>query len=112
MKPNRIEINSVDQLSQILTEENNNKYNLFFKHSIRCSISSMALKFFESDWSNPENVVCYFIDLISFRDVSNALANSTRVEHQSPQVIVLKGNEVVYQASHQAIDAEKILKLV
>ena len=111
MKPNWINIVSVQQLNDIL-DNSSDVTNLFFKHSTRCSISSMALKFFESDWKNVENVTCYFIDLIAYRDVSNTLAQKTHVEHQSPQVIVLKNNNVIYNASHQTIDAEKILNTI
>ena len=111
MKPNWINIESVQQLNEIL-ETNSDKIKLFFKHSTRCSISSMALKFFESDWKNNEEVVCYFIDLIAYRDVSNALAHNTKVEHQSPQVIILNNNNVIYNASHQSIDADKILNIL
>ena len=111
MKPNWINVDSVQQLTEIL-EKTTDKTNLFFKHSTRCSISSMALKLFESDWKNIENVDCYFIDLISFRDVSNTIAQKTNIEHQSPQVIVLKNNNVIYHASHQSIDAKKILNII
>lgn len=111
MKPNWINLVSVEQLNQVLNDHSKST-KLFFKHSTRCSISSMALKFFESDWKNTEEVECYFVDLIAYRDVSNAIAKLTNIEHQSPQVIVLKENSVVYNASHQSINAEKILNLI
>ena len=103
---------SNDKSIEILIAESEIKPVLIFKHSTRCSISSMALKFFESDWKNVENVKCYFIDLIAYREVSNMLAQKTHVEHQSPQVIVLKNNHVIYNASHHSIDAEKILNTI
>jgi bacillithiol system protein YtxJ len=85
---------------------------LLFKHSTRCSISSMALSRFEENWKN-ETEICsiYFLDLIAFRSLSNLVAELTHVEHQSPQVIVLSNNEVIYSASHSEIDAKKIEKL-
>jgi bacillithiol system protein YtxJ len=85
---------------------------LLFKHSTRCSISSMALSRFEENWKN-ETEICsiYFLDLIAFRSLSNLVAELTHVEHQSPQVIVLSNNEVIYSASHSEIDAKEIEKL-
>ena len=82
---------------------------LLFKHSTRCSISSMALSRFEENWKN-ENDTCaiYFLDLIAFRSLSNLIAELTHVEHQSPQVIVLSNKEVIYSASHSEIDAKEI----
>jgi bacillithiol system protein YtxJ len=111
MKPNWINLVSVEQLNQVLNDHSKST-KLFFKHSTRCSISSMALKFFESDWKNIEEVESYFVDLIAYRDVSNAIAKLTNIEHQSPQVIVLKENSVIYNASHHSINAEKILNLI
>lgn len=112
MKPAWINVTSTEQLNEIL-DSNPNQFLLFFKHSTRCSISSMALKFFESDWDNSlESVSCYFIDLIAFREVSNALAIHSKIEHQSPQVLVIKNKEVYYSASHESIDAHKILNII
>lgn len=112
MKPTWINVISVDQLNEILNSTQN-QYSLFFKHSTRCSISSMALKFFESDWDNTiDNVQCYFIDLISYREVSNALADLSKIVHQSPQVILMRNGEVNYHASHESIDTSKILNII
>jgi len=85
---------------------------VFFKHSTRCSISSMALRSFQSDWNLGEmRFDLYFIDLIAHRDVSNALAEKSAVVHQSPQVIVANGEKSIYNASHEQIRAEKIASL-
>ena len=82
---------------------------LLFKHSTRCSISSMALSRFEENWKN-ETEICsiYFLDLIAFRSLSNLVAELTHVEHQSPQVLLLKNGEVIYIASHNGISAQEI----
>lgn len=83
---------------------------IFFKHSTRCSISSMALNSFERAWKGEENVQLYFIDLIQFRSVSNELAELSGVTHQSPQAILVSNQSVVYNCSHGAIDAQEIEK--
>ena len=85
---------------------------LFFKHSTRCSISSMSLRMFERAWDTSLEVDLYFIDLIAHRDVSNLLAELSGVQHQSPQAIVIRNNEVVYHDSHGTIDADKIKSLL
>lgn len=105
-------ISSVEQLHEVL-ESAKEKPVLLFKHSTRCSISSMALNSFESQW-NSENERCdlYFVDLLRYRDVSNAIAEETGVMHQSPQAILFNGSEVLYHASHSGIDARAIEKLV
>lgn len=103
-------VDSVEQLHEI-SKTTVEKPVLLFKHSTRCGVSAMVLKSFESQWAS-ENELCglYFVDLLKHRDVSDEIASITGVCHQSPQVIVLKGSEVIYDASHSAIDARRIEK--
>ena len=102
------EINSVEEFNEMLNAPTD-KAKLFFKHSTRCSISSMALKGFEREWNvSSDDFELYFVDLIAHRDISNAIAAESHVEHQSPQVVVWRNGEVVYNASHHHIDAQKI----
>ena len=68
----------------------------------------MALNGFERNWSGEVDCKLYFIDLLKHRDVSNEIAILTGVTHQSPQCIVIKGKEIVYDATHTVIDARRI----
>lgn len=102
-----VQLESENQLNELM-ESSNEQAVLFFKHSTRCSISSFALRNFESDWNQDLPVTCVYLDLLNHRDLSNLLAEKTGVVHQSPQVIVIYKNQVIYHASHQNIDAEKI----
>lgn len=82
---------------------------IIFKHSTRCSISSMAKSRFESKWNiSTENIDLYLLDLIAYREISNEIAAITEIIHQSPQVIVLKNKEVLYTETHSNIDANVI----
>jgi bacillithiol system protein YtxJ len=106
-----IELKSVQQLHDIYNAPSD-KLKVFFKHSTRCSISSMALRNFQAEWNvNNDCADLYYLDLISFRDVSNEIAQLTGVPHQSPQAIVLKDKHVKYHESHSHIDASDIQKL-
>ena len=83
---------------------------LVFKHSTRCSISKLALSKFEKNM--PAQILpCFYLDLLNYRSISNDIAAVSKVVHQSPQVIVWKNNQVIYQASHSEIDPLEILKL-
>lgn len=105
-------LTSVDQLKEVIASSSERPV-LIFKHSTRCSISSMALNGFQRSWDGtPEEMDIYYLDLLSYRDVSNATAKETGVMHQSPQVIVLKNNEVVYTATHSSIDARSALNAI
>lgn len=106
-----IELKSVQQFHDIYNAPSD-KLKVIFKHSTRCSISSMALRNFQSEWNlNNDCAELYFLDLIAFRDVSNEIAAVTGVAHQSPQAIVLKDKQVKYHESHSHIDAVEIQKL-
>ncbi len=100
---NWYELNDVAQLDEIVKVSNEQPVAIF-KHSTRCSISRMALKQFESEFS-AQGVKPYFLDLLSFRDVSNEIATRFGVLHQSPQLILIKNGKVVLDASHSDIDA-------
>ena len=85
---------------------------LFFKHSTRCSISSMALNRFETDWNIEAPCDIYFLDLLNHRDISDEIARLTGVVHQSPQAIVVKNGKVIYSATHSSISAIEIAKIL
>ena len=106
-------LNSLEQIDTII-EESANVPVVIFKHSTRCSISSSALNRFERGWDSNEagELKPYFLDLISFRDVSNALARKLNVEHQSPQIIVLKNKKAVFNTSHMSINFDDLKKYV
>jgi bacillithiol system protein YtxJ len=87
---------------------------LIFKHSTRCSISSMAWDRMKRNWkdTDTEKVIPFYLDLISYRDVSNAVASEFGIRHESPQVILIKNGEAVYDNSHMGINYQEIIKLV
>lgn len=82
---------------------------LLFKHSTRCSISSMALNRLESKWNDNEKIPTYYLDLLNHRDISNEIASLYSVEHASPQVLLIKNGVCIYHASHTVISAADIL---
>ena len=102
-----IELNDLGQLNEI-SSISAEKPVAIFKHSTRCSISRMALKQFENEFSSLDKVTLYFLDLISHRDVSNEIASRFGVAHQSPQLILIKDGKAVYNVSHNEIDAEAL----
>ncbi|CAM3439270.1 Bacillithiol system redox-active protein YtxJ [Flavobacterium longum] len=79
---------------------------LIFKHSTRCGISRMVLKQFEKEYNFDESQLQpYFLDLLNHRDISNAIAERFSVVHESPQILVIKSEKCVFDASHHEIDA-------
>ncbi|MGB0934355.1 MAG: bacillithiol system redox-active protein YtxJ [Lishizhenia sp.] len=104
---NWIALTEEKQIAEAI-ENSSSKPVLFFKHSTRCSISSMALNRFENEWNNENNCTIYYLDLIQYRALSNALADTLNVQHQSPQAILVNNKLVTYHASHSSIDVTAI----
>jgi bacillithiol system protein YtxJ len=107
-----LELNSIAQLEELWdSSANSEKAILIFKHSTRCSISSMVKNQFEKHWNHAiDNCEVYYLDLIQFREVSNRIESLMGVIHQSPQAIVFKNKHVIYHESHNGIDAKDIEK--
>jgi len=99
-------LDSTNQLEEIKQTSNVDPV-LIFKHSTRCPISSMSLSRLERKWADT-NIQAYFLDLISYRDVSNAVEREFGVLHQSPQALLIKGGKVVHHSSHSGIDFDEI----
>jgi bacillithiol system protein YtxJ len=87
------------------------KTQVIFKHSTRCSISSMAKSRLERS-AELNGIDFNYLDLIAHRDISNKIANDFDVEHASPQILVIKNGECVYDESHNAINMDEILEVV
>lgn len=103
--------NNLDNANQLETiiEQSKTVPVMIFKHSTRCSISSMAKYRLESDWEfSEEQIVPYYLDLIEYRTLSAQVAEDFQVHHESPQVILIKDGECTYDASHLDITVNEL----
>lgn len=106
-------LTDLDQLQEVKKQSFEQPV-LIFKHSTSCPISAMALNSLEREW-NPESesdTAIFFLDLLRYRNVSNAVAEQFGITHQSPQIIVLKDGKAVYDESHMGIRYEQIQAVV
>lgn len=101
------ELTDISQADQIqkLSQEQHVSAVLIFKHSTRCSISILSLNRLNTKWPDREDVPCYYLDLLNHRDISSKIAEVYGVEHQSPQVLLIKNGRCFYHASHNDISA-------
>ena len=72
---------------------------LVFKHSNSCGISSRAYR--EMEQLDGVNM----LEVQSARDLAREVADQTGIEHETPQVIVLRNGKAVWNASHSAVKA-------
>ena len=52
----------------------------------------------------------YYLDLLQFRSLSDQVAISFAVPHESPQVLLIRNAECVYEETHNGIQMEEILE--
>ncbi len=106
-------LNGIEQLKEI-KDKSSELPVMIFKHSTRCPTSSMALSRLERSWSSDaeQKLVPYYLDLISYREISNEVASAFGVQHESPQVLIIKEGACSYDASHLMINYNEIMEKV
>ena len=60
--------------------------------------------------SQPGDMDFHFLDLIRYRTISNKIADDFKVYHESPQVLVIRNGECIYDESHSGIEMEAIIE--
>ena len=112
VKVNWVPLNDLDVIEEAIALSYE-KPVVLFKHSTRCSISRFALKQFENEYDlSKEQIEPFFLDLLNHRDISNEIATRFNIEHQSPQMIVLKGGVAVFSSTHSDIEAGILKKFI
>lgn len=93
---------------------------VIFKHSETCGISArahtemlkLAATAHASDESPIANLQIGIVAIQTAREVSNEIEARTGVEHESPQVFVMRKGQVTWSASHGAVKAEAVQRAV
>jgi bacillithiol system protein YtxJ len=81
---------------------------LIFKYSSRCAVSDMIKERLEME-ETPPAINFHFLDLVRYRSLSDKIAKDLAVYHQSPQVLLIKNGECIFEESHMAIHMEDIV---
>ena len=99
-------LDSLETLSEIIKESFDSPI-VLFKHSTRCSISSLVLGKITSQL---KNVDMFILDIIAHRDISDKVAQQLNVIHQSPQLFIIYQGKCYYNTSHFGIKAAVVQK--
>jgi bacillithiol system protein YtxJ len=105
-----IEITQTEQLEQI-KKGTDNHVAVIFKHSTRCSISNMAKLRLERE-PQPAGTSFYLLDLLKYRALSNQIADDFKVHHESPQILIIRNGDCVFEESHNGINMAEIAEQV
>ena len=79
-----------------------------FKHSTRCSISNVVKRRLDQSWDFDETLPIFYLDLLQYRAISNLIAEKFNIQHESPQLLIIKNGECIYHESHMNITVKNI----
>jgi len=58
----------------------------------------------------PAELDFYYLDLITYRALSNKVADQYDVSHESPQILLIRNGKCVYDESHLGISMDDIIE--
>lgn len=97
-----VEIEDVDSLDRFLTDAGDRPA-IVFKHSNTCGISARVYREM-SQITRPVGIVT----VQQARDVSDEIERRFGVQHETPQALIVKGDKVLWSASHYGVKAQAI----
>ena len=84
-----------------------------FKHSDTCSISQMAYSRIQRNWKfNETELPFYLIEVKKNRPISNLISAELNIQHESPQLFLIKDGVCIYNESHGSINVKDLEQLV
>jgi bacillithiol system protein YtxJ len=104
---NWIPLQQENQLAEI-RQRSSGRPQVIFKHSTRCATSTLIKSRLERG-HQPEAIDFYYLDLISYRPISNKIAETFSVQHESPQVLLIRDGDCIYDESHTGITMTDIV---
>ncbi|MEJ9228039.1 bacillithiol system redox-active protein YtxJ [Peribacillus butanolivorans] len=101
-------IDSEEQFNELLNEETF----LLFKHSLTCPISAEAYEQYEKYMAANEELKTAYLAVQEARPLSNYVAETFDINHQSPQVILFKNGKPAWNESHWRITYDSLTKAI
>ncbi len=99
-------ITEVTELEKIIDRSRQQPV-VIFKHSLTCPISSSAFERMKGYDGAVE-----LVEVQRARALSNEIAQRFGVRHESPQIIVVRNGQVLWDASHFKITSEAVAEAV
>ena len=101
----------LEQQSQLDSIKNKEGYTVIFKHNTTCPISKAMRSSFEEEANQLMGVEeVYFLDLLAYRHLSDKIAETFNVRHQSPQLLLINNGKCAYHEALFDISAEATAK--
>ncbi len=96
------ELNSPSELESVFGEETA----VLYKHSTTCPISAAAHRQMDALLERDPDAPLYKVDVHSAKELSDTIVEKTGIEHESPQLILLRGGSPTWSSDRGEITAD------
>lgn len=108
-----MEFKKLETQKELESIQSNKGYSLIFKHNTSCPISMATKGSFEKQAHLlPDNTAIYVLDLLNYREISNGIAENFGIEHQSPQLLLIKDGKCILDQALYDISAKDAASLI
>lgn len=80
---------------------------VIYKHSATCGVSSWARREIKQ-LDNPDDPPIFEVVVQEARPLSNAIAQHFQIRHESPQAILVKSGNAIFNTSHGGVRATSL----
>jgi len=105
-----IHLTDEDQLQKIIVRSQE-KPQVIFKYSSECHLSEIVFQRLQKNCC-PQRVDFHFLDLNAYQNISEKVSETFHVPHQSPQILLIKEGECIFEEGHPEISLEEIMEHV
>lgn len=109
-----MEFKTLSENSQLneIDLKSNSRVQVIYKHSTQCGISMMTNRTLNKEMREigSDTMDIYYLDLLRYRDLSSTISMRYSVEHESPQIIIIRGGKCIYHASHSDVSLQRALR--
>ncbi|TYR82106.1 bacillithiol system redox-active protein YtxJ [Priestia megaterium] len=102
-------ISTIEEFEQVVRD--NSRF-IFLKHSTTCPISGAGYDAFSAFASSQKEVPAYYLHVQEARPLSNYIAETYNVKHESPQALFFEEGKVKWHASHWKISEDELAKQI
>ncbi|WP_017756149.1 bacillithiol system redox-active protein YtxJ [Calidifontibacillus oryziterrae] len=103
-----IQLSSVEEFNRII--ESSGTF-LLMKHSLTCPVSQAAFDEF-GKFTNNTKFPTYYLYVQDARPLSNYIAETFHIKHESPQALLFENGQVKWHVSHWNITETNIIQAI
>lgn len=90
-------VDTTEQFNELLEKESEF---FFLKHSLTCPISQAAYQEYEKFTAEHQDIPAYYLAVQNSRPLSEYIADTFQIKHESPQAILFSKGKAIWNASH------------